>query len=181
MSPLYKGVSAYRSVGCRLNSHCNHYSYMLKESFTYFSYTIINFFDHLLILKVVSLFEMHWLKVVLPRLAFISGRIALIFQNRFAFTIFFRNFCFAEVTVSRKWERKSGFSFAFRSTFRNFALLRARTYSVSTKKETSFFVLCSTFCNFVRIRSISLNKGSLGNWGETGLRIGDRSQFFILL
>ena len=27
-----------------------------------------------------------------PRLAFISGRIALIFQNRFAFTSFFRNF-----------------------------------------------------------------------------------------
>ena len=30
--------------------------------------------------------------LVLPRLAFISGRIALIFQNRFAFTSFFRNF-----------------------------------------------------------------------------------------
>ena len=27
-----------------------------------------------------------------PRLAFISGRIALIFQNRFLFTSFFRNF-----------------------------------------------------------------------------------------
>jgi len=30
--------------------------------------------------------------LVFPRLAFISGRIALIFQNRFAFTSFFRNF-----------------------------------------------------------------------------------------
>ena len=30
--------------------------------------------------------------LVLPRLAFISGRIVLIFQNRFAFTSFFRNF-----------------------------------------------------------------------------------------
>jgi hypothetical protein len=29
---------------------------------------------------------------VLPLFAFISGRIALIFQNRFAFTSFFRNF-----------------------------------------------------------------------------------------
>ena len=29
---------------------------------------------------------------VLPRLAFIIGRNALIFQNRFAFTSFFRNF-----------------------------------------------------------------------------------------
>ncbi len=30
--------------------------------------------------------------LVLPRLAFISGQIALIFQNRFLFTSIFRNF-----------------------------------------------------------------------------------------
>ena len=30
--------------------------------------------------------------LILPRHAFISGQIALIFQNRFAFTTFFRNF-----------------------------------------------------------------------------------------
>ena len=38
--------------------------------------------------------------LVLPRLAFILGRIALIFQNRFAFTSFFRNF--AEVITKYK-------------------------------------------------------------------------------
>jgi len=37
--------------------------------------------------------------LVFPRLAFISGRIALIFPNRFAFTSFFRNFGFAELTL----------------------------------------------------------------------------------
>ena len=36
--------------------------------------------------------------LVLPRFAFILGRIALIFQNRFLFTSFFRNFGFAELT-----------------------------------------------------------------------------------
>ena len=41
---------------------------------------------------------------ILPRLAFISGRIALISQNRFAFTSFFRNFAIkdGELTPSRK-------------------------------------------------------------------------------
>jgi len=41
---------------------------------------------------------------ILPRLAFISGRIALIFQNRFAFTSFFRNFAakIGEDTPSRQ-------------------------------------------------------------------------------
>jgi len=37
------------------------------------------------------------------------------------------------------------------------------------------------FRNFVRILGFSLYKGSLGNWWKTGLRIGDRTQFHILL
>ena len=52
--------------------------------------------------------------LVLPRFAFISGRIALIFQNRFAFTSFFRNF----------------------------ALLSANLLSTRKKKQTSLF--CSS-------------------------------------
>ena len=35
------------------------------------------------------------------------------------------------------------------------------------------FALLSFFRNFVRICRISINKGSLGNWGKTGLRFGD--------
>ena len=38
----------------------------------------------------------------------------------------------------------------------------------------------SFFCNFGRILSFSLYKGSLEDWGKTGLRIGDRTQFHIL-
>ena len=37
------------------------------------------------------------------------------------------------------------------------------------------------FRNYVRIRRISLNKGSFRNWGKSGLRIGDRTQFHVLL
>ena len=37
------------------------------------------------------------------------------------------------------------------------------------------------FANFGRILSFSLYKGSLGDWRKMGLRIGDRSQFHILL
>ena len=37
------------------------------------------------------------------------------------------------------------------------------------------------FCNFARILSYSLSKGSLGNWRKTGLRIGNHTQFHILL
>ena len=33
----------------------------------------------------------------------------------------------------------------------------------------------------MRIRRISLNKGSLGIWGKTRLRFGDRTQFHVLL
>jgi hypothetical protein len=42
--------------------------------------------------------------LVLPRLAFITGRIALIFQNRFVTTTFFRNFAIkdGELTPSRQ-------------------------------------------------------------------------------
>ena len=49
--------------------------------------------------------------------------------------------------------------------------------------RTSFFCLLIQFCfsrNFVRNRRISLYKGSLEDWGKTGLRIGDRTQFHIL-
>ena len=67
---------------------------------------------------------------ILPRSAFISGRIlalasvsqkrlALIFQNRFAVTSFFRNFGYAELTMHS--ERKASFPFAFLSFFCNFA------------------------------------------------------------
>ena len=59
--------------------------------------------------------------LVLPRLAFILGRIALIFQNRFAFTSFFRNSGFAEVTMHLEMQKKNSFSFAFHSFFRTFA------------------------------------------------------------
>ena len=37
------------------------------------------------------------------------------------------------------------------------------------------------FCNFIRILSFSLYKGSLEDWGKSGLRIGNRTQFHILL
>ena len=50
-------------------------------------------------------------------------------------------------------QRKAGFSFAFLSFFRN----------------------------FVRFLSFSLYKGSLGDWWKSGLRIGNRTQFHILL
>ena len=42
--------------------------------------------------------------IVLHRLAYISGRIGLIFQNRFAFTSFFRNFAVKLITT-KKWRR----------------------------------------------------------------------------
>ena len=48
-------------------------------------------------------------------------------------------------------------------------------------KSAICFVFLSTFRNFVRIRRISLYKGSLEDWGKTGLRIGDRTQFHVLL
>ena len=54
-----------------------------------------------------------------------------------------------------------------------FTILRQR-------KRVNSFVLLSTFRNSVRILSFSLYKGSLGDWGKTGLRIGDRTQFHIL-
>ena len=37
------------------------------------------------------------------------------------------------------------------------------------------------FSNFVKILSFSLYKGSLEDCGKNGLRIGDRTQFRILL
>ena len=50
------------------------------------------------------------------------------------------------------------------------------------KRKASFpFAFLSFFRNFVRIRRISLNKGSLGIWGKTRLRFGDRTQFHVLL
>ena len=59
---------------------------------------------------------------------------------------------FTELTWHSEMKRKSSISFAFPSFFRN----------------------------FVRNRRISLYKGSLGDWGKMGLRIGDRTQFRIL-
>ena len=70
--------------------------------------------------------------------------------------------------------------------------------SISSKYFGTFFILwlfsCpnpnfspfplvnpKTFCNFGKISCFSLYKGSLGDWGKTGLRIGDRIQFHILL
>ena len=41
--------------------------------------------------------------------------------------------------------------------------------------------LQSFFCNFARFLSFSLYKGSLEDWGKSGLRIGNRTQFHILL
>ena len=48
------------------------------------------------------------------------------------------------------------------------------------KNKQICFVLLSTFRNFARICRISLNKGSLGDWRYSGLRIGDRTQFHVL-
>ena len=48
-------------------------------------------------------------------------------------------------------------------------------------KAQIYLAFRSTFRNFVRILSFSLYKGSLGDWGKTGLRIGNRTQFHILL
>ena len=48
------------------------------------------------------------------------------------------------------------------------------------KNKQICFVLLSTFRNFVRICRIPLNKGSLGDWRYSGLRIGDRTQFHVL-
>ena len=50
--------------------------------------------------------------LILPRLAFISGRIALIFQNRFAFTSFFRNF--ASSKKNEVYEEKFDYYFSLR-------------------------------------------------------------------
>jgi len=66
-----------------------------------------------------------------PVFAFILGRIALIFPNRFAFTSFFRNFAI------KRW-RNSWTSQASQVPNSPF----------SAKKGTSFFVLLSTFRNF---------------------------------
>ena len=48
-----------------------------------------------------------------------------------------------------------------------------------------FWGLCAIFSeifrNFARFLSFSLYKGSLGNWKKIGLRIGNRTQFHILL
>ena len=88
-----------------------------------------------------------------PVLPFIYALSALIFQNCFLKSAFFSNFgCRRSYFVS-EMKIKSGFYFAFRSTFRNFG----------------------------RNRRISLYKGSLEDWGKNGLRIGDRTQFFVLL
>lgn len=60
------------------------------------------------------------------------------------------------------------------------SLPQRSTHNHSEKKRGKR-LLASFFRNFARIRRISLNKGCLGNCELSGLRIGDRSQFFILL
>jgi hypothetical protein len=53
---------------------------------------------------------------------------------------------------------------------------------LEVKRKTNFpFVFHSFFRNFARFLSFSLYKGSLGDWGKSGLRIGNRTQFHILL
>ena len=68
------------------------------------------------------------------------GRIALILQNPLFFTSFFRNF----------------------------AIKMAKLLQLGIKNKWICFVLLSFFRNFVRICRISLNKGSLGDWGKSG-------------
>ena len=94
---------------------------------------------------------------------------------------FFRNFALIRERSYFVSANKRINSFVLLSTFCSIALIRARSYFVSAKKRINSFVLLSTFRNFVRICRISLNKGSLGDWGKSGLRIGNRTQFHILL
>ena len=84
--------------------------------------------------------------LILPRLAFISGRIALILQNPLFFTSFFRNFGFAELTMHSAMKRKTSFSFALHSFFRNSALIRARSYfRLGNKNKQDLFCISLDF------------------------------------
>jgi len=77
-----------------------------------------------------------------PRLAFILGRTALIFQNRFAFTSFFRNFATSWRTYSALGKKKKYVSFVLPSFFRNFAEKSARLPCLG-KKRNEFLLFCS--------------------------------------
>ena len=72
---------------------------------------------------------------VLPLFAFISGRIALIFQNSFAFTSFFRNFAIEIARLLRLGKKKKRISFILLSTFRNFA---SETRKTMAKQDAIF-------------------------------------------
>jgi len=92
--------------------------------------------------------------LVFPLIAFISGRIlalASVFRKRLAFARPKRTLCLQRIFQNR---------FAFTSFFRNFALIRARTYSVSAKKEqillfcSRLFVTLEEITGFLCIQAI---------------------------
>ena len=99
----------------------------------------------------------------------------------FSFHSFFRNFAAVTANLLGLGRKNKRVCFVLLSTFRNF-VTSWRTYlALGRKNKRVCFVLLSFFRNFVRILSFSLYKGSLGDWGKTGLRIGNRTQFHILL
>ena len=60
------------------------------------------------------------------------------FLNLQVFSIFFRNFCHAELTLHSEMKRKSSFSFAFLSFFCNFAIKIAKLLRLGIKKIKIF-------------------------------------------
>ena len=60
------------------------------------------------------------------------------FLNLQVFSFFFRNFCYAELTLHSEIKRKSSFSFAILSFFRNFAIKIAKLLRLGIKKIKIF-------------------------------------------
>ena len=84
--------------------------------------------------------------------------------------------CFAPVTDTRHKKRMDSFCSAL-----VFFVTLASPKLLAFGKAQINLAFLSFFRNFVRICRISLNKGSLGNWGKTGLPSESSKRIFIFI
>ena len=114
---------------------------------------------------------------VLPLFAFISGRIALIFQNSFAFTSFFRNFAIEIARLLRLGKKKKRISFILLSTFRNFASETRKTMAKQDAifRRSELLLGDEAMERIAQKRVIIFGVGGVGSWcAESLVRSGIR-------
>ena len=115
--------------------------------------------------------------LILPRLAFIIGRIALIFQNPLPITTFFRNFAIEIAKLLRLGKKKKRISFILLSTFRNFASETRKTMAKQDAifRRSELLLGDKAMERIAQKRVIIFGVGGVGSWcAESLVRSGIR-------